>query len=83
MQKFEKLNDCEIQIYENPDGSLKFEFDGAWYKLDDFIRVHNNAWFSGDDFPEYIQGMYSEGYFPIFIELIGSDYVNVYEAVNG
>ena len=54
------------------------------YFIKDFIRTHNNPWVS-DNFPEYIHGFSSYSYYseysPIYIELVGDSYVNVYEYI--
>lgn len=59
-----------------------FWLGGAWHSLNDFARVHNNAWISGD-FPDYIHGMETswDWYGALYIELVGDEYVNVYEEI--
>lgn len=86
MYKFERLNAEMIPIEEVVDehDSEKDYHESFWwynkrYYIEDFIRV-NNPWFGGEDFPEYIHGMEFNNYHnPLYIELIGDEYVNVYE----
>ncbi len=64
---------------ESRDFEPSFWFYNRRYFLNDFIRVHNNPWIS-DNFPEFLCGMEPENYTnPIFIELVGSAFINVYE----
>ena len=81
-----KINDEPIEIEyiedehdETRDFEPSFWVNNRRYYLNDFLRTHNNPWIGGD-FPEYIHGVETENYYnPIYIELIGSDAVNVYE----
>ena len=66
-----------------PDYDTCFVWQGHTYWMCDFIRCHNNPWI-GDNFPEYIHGMweYTAGAWDtgLFIELVGGDEaVNIYE----
>lgn len=87
---FKKLNIEGIEIKTVPDTAEARDFepsfwwDGKRYYLNDFIRVHNNPWLGAcEDIPEYIHGVQSNAYYkPLYIELVGSDYVNVYEKGN-
>lgn len=81
-----KINDEPIEIEyiedehdETRDFEPSFWVNNRRYYLNDFLRTHNNPWIGGD-FPEYIHGVKADAYYhPIYIELIGSDAVNVYE----
>lgn len=84
---FVKMNDEPIEIEtvvdeheERNDYKPSFWYWGRRYFLEDFIRTHNNPWLGCSEFPEYIHGVQADVYFrPIFIELIGDEFVNVYE----
>ena len=88
MRKYEyiKQNNEPIEIDyladahdEERDFAPSFWYWCRRYYLDDFVRVHNNPWVC-DEYPAYIHGMEADEYWhPLFIELVGSDYVNVYE----
>lgn len=84
---FEKLNDEPIEIEyvadehdESRDFVPSFWFENRRHYLDDYVRVHDNPWFSSyDNFPNYIHGIEGDVYsHPLFIELIDGEYVNVY-----
>lgn len=90
--KFTKVNNEEIEwqsefvpyvgSQSNDDGDILFyfEFGGNKYYLNDFLRVHDNPWFSGDDFPTIIDGVYSNDTVdPIFVHLIGDWAVDIYK----
>lgn len=90
---FTKVNSEEIewqsafvpsQLDDDDDVSFYFEFDGDKYYLSDFLRVHNNPWFSGDDYPNIIDGVYMHNSLePLYIHLIGDYAVDVYRRNNG
>lgn len=66
--------------YVGGDTLFYFEFEGNKYYLNDFLRVHDNPWFSGDDFPTIIDGVYSNDTVdPIFVHLIGDYAVDIYK----
>lgn len=68
------------QLNDDGDILFYFEFDGNKYYLNDFLRVHDNPWFSGDDFPTIIDGVYSNDTVdPIFVHLIGDWAVDIYK----
>lgn len=83
---FVKQNDepIDIEYFEDTeDESLTirpgFVWNGCRYYLDQFIRCHNNPWIL-DTFPEHIHAMQlvDVDYEPLFIELVGSENVNIY-----
>ena len=89
---FLKKNDQPIQIEYVADEHLSerdftpsFWFWNRRYYLADFIRCHNNPWIGsglGDDFPEHIHGFEADNYWsPLYIEIVGGEYVNVYEEI--
>lgn len=83
---FNKLNDEELEVeYEYNDETGETEpvlyFGDERFSINDFIRVHNNPWFCGDSYPDFIHGVYSSGYNSVYIELIGTDCANLYEVV--
>ena len=84
--EYRQLNDEPIEIeYMEIEGEEDWVPCFVWadvtYRLDEFIRTHNNPWCSGN-FPEYIHGYSAYDYFnPLFIELIGDEAVNVYKEV--
>lgn len=86
MERYRKLNKEPVSIEtvidehdEKRDFEPSFWFNNSRHYLSEFMRVHNNPWIF-DDFPENIHGMESNEYFnPLFIELIGDEYVNIYE----
>lgn len=90
---FTKVNNEEVewqsefvpsQLDDDDDVSFYFEFDGDKYYLNDFLRVHNNPWFSGDDYPNIIDGVYMHNSLePLYIHLIGDYAVDVYRRNNG
>ena len=65
-----------------------FKWDDHTYYLRDFIRVHNNPWWScGHELPEYIHGVLDDGIWrpydgALFIQLIDNCYVNIYEELD-
>ena len=64
---------------ESLDYEPSFWFWNRRYYLKDFIRAHNNPWVSVD-YPENIHGYEAGNYYdPLYIELIGSAFVNVYK----
>ena len=64
---------------ESLDYEPSFWFWNRRYYLKDFIRAHNNPWVSVD-YPENIYGYEAGNYYdPLYIELIGSAFVNVYK----
>lgn len=58
-----------------------FLFWNRRYYLADFIRVQNNPWFGGADFPEYIHGVEQDYIRPLFIEIVDGEEVNIYDEV--
>ena len=68
---------------EEPCYKTWFWWDREKHYIDEFVRVHGNPWLGTtlyDDFPEYIHGMEANEYYhPLFIEVVGGEYVNVYE----
>lgn len=93
---YELKNDEPIEIEyvedehnEDDDYEPSFWYDNRRYFLKDFIRVHNNPWWScSHELPEYIHGVLSDGSArsyerPFFIEVLESgDYVNIYEELD-
>lgn len=84
---FKKLNDEPIEIEyvadehdESRDFVPSFWFENRRHYLDDYVRVHDNPWFSSyDNFPNYIHGVEGDVYsHPLFVEIIDGEYVNVY-----
>lgn len=84
---FEKLNDEPIKIEyvadehdESRDFVPSFWFENRRHYLDDYVKVHDNPWFSNyDNFPNYIHGVEGDVYsHPLFVEIIDGEYVNVY-----
>ena len=83
---FIKQNDEPVEIEcvedeheEARDFQPSFWWNNRRYYLDDFIRCHNNPWVGGE-FPEHIHGYEADNYWnPLFIELIGDEFVNIYE----
>ena len=70
----------EDEHEEELDFVPSFWWNNRRYYLQDFIRCHNNPWVVCYGFPEYIHGYEADNYVnPLYIELIGSDFVNVYE----
>ena len=73
-----------IEYFEDTeDESLTIRPGFVWndcrYYLDQFMRCHNNPWIL-DTFPEHIHAMQCDQYYePLFLELVGSDYVNIYQ----
>lgn len=73
-----------IEYFEDTeDESLTIRPGFVWndcrYYLDQFMRCHNNPW-TLDTFPEHIHAMQCDQYYePLFLELVGSDYVNIYQ----
>lgn len=84
--EYVKMNNEPIEIEyvedehdETKDFEPSFWYYNRRYYMADFIRCHNNPWV-WDNFPAHIHGYEAENYYhPIYIELIGSDAVNVYE----
>lgn len=81
------MNDEPIEIEyvadehdESRDFVPSFWFENRRHYLDDYVKVHDNPWFSSyDNFPNYIHGVEGDVYsHPLFIELIDGEYVNVY-----
>lgn len=66
-----------VSDYGETDFEPCFMFEHNWHWMKDFIRCHDNPWVS-DVYPKHIHGMENDGLFPLFIELIGDEYVNVY-----
>ena len=94
MTEYKKLNDEPIEIEyveDEHDEALDFQ-PSFWYwnrryYLDNFVRVHNNPWmiFGGalDEYPENIHAVEIDEYHnPLYIEVVGGDAVNVYEAID-
>lgn len=85
--KKQNLNPVQIEsIPDEHDESRAFEPSFWWnnrrYYIGDFARCHNNPWIGCADFPEYIHGIETDNYYhPLFIEVIGGEYVNIYEEV--
>lgn len=85
---FEKQNAEPLQIEyiedeheEARDYTPSFWYNGSRYYLEDFIRLHGSPWISGADYPEHIHGVEANNYYtPLYIEIIGSEEVNVYRA---
>ena len=83
---FVKQNDepVAIEYFEDTeDESLTVRPGFVWndcrYYLDQFVRCHNNPWVL-DTFPKHIHAMqYDQYYEPLFLEIIGGDYVNIYQ----
>lgn len=89
LYSYKKLNDDPVEIEyvedeheESRDFQASFWWDNKRYFLDDFTRTHNNLWISDDGIPDYIHGFDSFNYHdPIFLELIGDSFVNIYREV--
>lgn len=65
-----KTNNRWIKINETVNGKPYFQHNGKRYRLDDFIRCHDNPWIGNGNFPSYIHGYYAHEYYnPIFIEI--------------
>ncbi len=85
--EFVRRNNKPIPIERVPDEheeSRDFQPSFWWfnrrYFLGDFVRVHNNPWFSDSGIPEFIHGIEADSWISsLFIELIGDEAVNVYE----
>lgn len=83
---FVKQNDepVAIEYFEDTeDESLAIRPGFVWndcrYYLDQFMRCHNNPWIL-DTFPEHIHAMQCDQYYePLFLEIIGGEYVNIYQ----
>ena len=88
MTEFVKLNSKPIEIEyvpdemdEGKDFEPSFVWGGQRYYTGDFVRCHNNPYI-GDVFPEYIHGYEAENYYgALYIEIVNSDELNVYEGV--
>ena len=86
--EYKRMNEELIPIETVPDEheeALDFEpsfwFHNRRYHLKDFCRTHNNPWISVD-YPDFIHGYESGNYYdPIYIELVGSAFVNVYTEI--
>ncbi|MBQ1758828.1 MAG: hypothetical protein IIZ94_04000 [Prevotella sp.] len=86
MDTFEKQNYEPVPIEyiedehdETRDFQPSFWWNNRRYYLDQFVRCHNNPWIL-DTFPEHIHAMqYDQYYEPLFLEIIGGDYVNIYQ----
>ena len=81
---FRKMNSEEIPIdyiwsKEIMDYELGFIWSGQEYFLKDFSRTHGNPWIASGLFPDYIHG--SCWHSPVYVELVDSDHVNVYERI--
>ena len=86
MKEFIKLNDEPIEVVYKCDtegfGYFGFDYDGAEYNLENFIRVHNNMWFNDEGYPDYIHGCDAFDYFnPLYIEVVDGETVNVYNLI--
>ena len=92
--QFVKLNEEPIEIKyvvcseedfivsgkEDVEAEPVFKWDGETYYLNGFVRTHNNPFSGIPDCPDYIHGYEPTRYWKgLFVELVGSDYVNVYE----
>ena len=89
MTEYVKLNREPIGIEYVPDETdsgkdfePSFMWRGQRHYTSDFVRCHNNPYIS-DVFPEYIHGYEVESYYgALFVEIVSSEEVNVYERVN-
>jgi hypothetical protein len=83
---FEKQNYDPVPIEyiedehdESRDFQPSFWWNNRRYYLDQFVRCHNNPWIL-DTFPKHIHAMqYDQYYEPLFLEIVGDDYVNIYQ----
>lgn len=86
MDTFEKQNyePVAIEYFEDIEDESRairpgFVWNDCRYYLDQFVRCHNNPWIL-DTFPEHIHAMqYDQYYEPLFLEIIGGEYVNIYQ----
>ena len=65
-------NNRWIKIRYTFGGNPYFIHKGKRYNLNDFIRVHNNMWISGN-FPDYIHEMSQDYFNPVFIQISNSN----------
>lgn len=90
MVTFVKLNDepVEIEFVEDEheaenDFKPSFWWRNRRYFLENFTRTHGNPWMGtwiDDPYPEHIHTMEADNYYrPLFIELVGDEFVNIYE----
>lgn len=86
MLQFIKLNKKPLKVSTQSNGKDYFRFKNKKYYLDTFLRVHNNAWFNSENYPDFIHGIRNDYYNSycftnLCIEIIeGYEiYVNVYE----
>lgn len=79
--EFIKLNRKPLKVYETITGKSYFNFQHRRFYLNDFLRIHNNPWFNGKNYPGSIHGFYNSYYYNIYIEIIeGYEvYINVYK----
>lgn len=68
-----------IERDETHDFEPAFIWDGNRYFINDFTRIHNNPWIGGT-WPDYIHGVETNNYYnPLFIEIVSSDCLNIYQ----
>ena len=94
MTEFKKINEEPIEIeYVEDEHNEERDFEPSFwlaaagynrrYYLDSFIRVHNNPWIGASEYPEHIHAVEADEYYrPLYIELVGDEAVNVYEAID-
>lgn len=90
MVTFVKLNDEPVKIEcveDEHEAANDFKPSFWWwnrrYFLENFTRTHGSPWMGtwiDDPYPEHIHAMEADNYYrPLFIELIGDEFVNIYE----
>lgn len=80
---FTKLNDEPVNIefttYENGETVPSFYWADKRYYLSDFIRAHNNPWYTcGEDMPSFIHAVSTDFFNPIFLSIHDDETLDIY-----